>query len=75
MFKGNAAESTGDITPVMSQMPHKEVYVCTCGARRFKWEATIGTIGVGGFIADEYTYLCLGCGRKHSDKDIKAFFR
>ncbi len=53
---------------------NKSVYLCSCGARRFQWVATNGTIVVGGFKPDEYQYKCLGCGRVHSEQDVKKFF-
>jgi hypothetical protein len=75
MFRGNMTEAMGESKPFISESPHKEFYTCSCGAKRFKWESTNGQITVGGFNADEYVYACLGCGRKHTEKDIKAFFR
>lgn len=52
----------------------KDKYLCVCGASRFKWIATNGTIKLGGFVPDDYEYECLGCGKKHTEKQIKEFF-
>lgn len=75
MFRGNTSE-TLEAVPVqnVSATP-KTDYLCSCGAKRFKWVATMGTIRVGGFKADQYEYECLGCGRKHTDETIRAYFK
>jgi hypothetical protein len=76
-FKANTTESMGaGVEVTISQGPknYKEKFICSCGASRFKWLSTEGTIVSGGFKADEYRYSCLGCGHEYTEKEVKAYF-
>ena len=77
MIRANQSEvfGTQQVEVVNTGSTPKTEYICSCGARRFKWVATNGMIKSGGFRPDEYVYKCLGCGKEVTDKQIKAFFR
>lgn len=72
MIKADATENI----PVVdtSSRRSKEHFICECGATKFKWLATIGTLGAGGFKPHEYQYKCLGCGHVYSDREVRQYF-
>lgn len=74
-FKGNTTESLGNIVPTVTSPTPKTVLVCTCGATKFKWVATIGVVKAGGFVPDAYEYECVGCGKKYNEASVRKFFQ
>ena len=75
MFRGNSTESIADTPITDTSAVVKTEYLCSCGAKRFKWIATNGVIRVGGFKPEEYEYECLGCGKRHDEQMIRVFFK
>ena len=67
-------EPWGEIPVHDTSVKPKIEYLCSCGATRFKWVVTEGVIRAGGFKPETYTYECLGCGRRHTEEDIKKYF-
>jgi hypothetical protein len=75
MFRSNnSSDLLGPFEPTVVSNAPKIKYTCTCGCTRFKWDATNGEIRSGGFIPDEYVYVCLGCGKKIEEEQVKKYF-